>query len=101
MMRLPGIFRSVSLTSKPQVHVRDLVVIPDLDNDYVNGSLTITADVRNLSKKKAKGYKMTYTLYANPLYSDETRLVDGVGAEVEVNEVASRPSAPSSTSPIR
>lgn len=89
MMRLPGIFRSVSLTSKPQVQVRDLVVIPDLDNDYVNGSLTITADVRNLSKKKAKGYKMTYTLYANPLYSDETRLVEGVGAEAEVAEVPS------------
>lgn len=87
MLRLPGIIRSVSLTSVPQVQVRDLVAIPDLDNDYTNGSLTITADVRNFAKKKAKGYKMVYTLYANPLYSDETSLVEGVSAEVAIPEV--------------
>ncbi len=87
MFRLPGIFRTVSLTSTPQVQVRDLVAIPDLDNDYTNGSLTITADVRNFAKKKAKGYSLHYTLYANPLYSDETSLVEGVKADAAVADV--------------
>ncbi len=89
MLRLPGIFRSVSLTSTPQVQIRDLVAIPNLDNDYADGSLTITADIRNLSKKSAKGYTVAYSLYANPLYSDECTLVQGVSAEAAVAEVAS------------
>ena len=32
MMRLPGIFRSVSLVSKPKVQVQDIVAIPDYDD---------------------------------------------------------------------
>lgn len=71
MFRLPGIFRSVSLTSKPSVHIRDLVAIPDLDANYKNGELKITADIRNLSTKPAKDWTMTYSLYANEMYSDK------------------------------
>lgn len=71
MFRLPGIFRTVALYSTPKVQVRDLVVIPDLDETYTNGSLAISADIRNYGKKAAKGYQMAYTLYANKLYSDE------------------------------
>lgn len=70
MFRLPGIFRTVALYSTPQVHVRNLKVIPDLDATYTDGSLTITADIRNLGKKAAKGYQMHYSLYENELYSD-------------------------------
>lgn len=71
MFRLPGIFRPVSLTAKPKMHVRDLRVIPDLDKEYINGALTITANLVNLTKRKIKDYKMVYTLYANKLYSDD------------------------------
>ena len=84
MFRLPGIFRSVSLTSTSKVQVRDLRVIPDLDANYENGSATITADIRNLDKKTAKGYTMSYTLYANKLYSDENTSVSGVNASAPV-----------------
>ena len=81
MFRLPGIFRTVALYATPKVHVSDLVVIPDLDQTYTNGSLAISADIRNLSKKAAKGYQMAYTLYANKLYSDEnTPLADAVAS---------------------
>ena len=31
MFRLPGIFRTVALTAKPKVQVRDVVAIPDFD----------------------------------------------------------------------
>ncbi|MEE0804836.1 MAG: beta-galactosidase, partial [Prevotellamassilia sp.] len=35
MFRLPGIFRTVALSAKPQVQVRDLQAIPDFDKDFV------------------------------------------------------------------
>lgn len=52
MFRLPGIFRTVSLTSTSQVQVRDFRVFPDLDANYEDGTLRVEADLRNLSKKK-------------------------------------------------
>lgn len=70
MFRLPGIFRTVALYSTPQVQIRDLVVIPDLDATYTDGSLNITTAIRNLGKKAAKGYQLVYTIYENGLYSD-------------------------------
>lgn len=80
MFRLPGIFRTVALHSVPKVHIRDLVAIPDLDAAYTDGSLTVTADIRNLDKKAVKDYKVRYSLYANKLYSDENTLVDAVSS---------------------
>lgn len=77
MFRLPGIFRSVSLYSTSPVQIRDLVVIPELSGNYKDGELKITASIRNLSGKTAKGYNMTYTIYAQPLYSDENNPVKG------------------------
>ena len=82
MFRLPGIFRTVALHSVPKVHIRDLVAIPDLDAAYTDGSLTVTADIRNLDKKAVKDYKVRYSLYANKLYSDENTLVDAVSSPV-------------------
>ncbi|KAA5110570.1 beta-galactosidase, partial [Bacteroides fragilis] len=87
MFRLPGIFRTVALYSTPKVQVRDLVVIPDLDETYTNGSLAISADIRNFGKKAAKGYQMAYTLYANKLYSDEITPVANAVASATVNLV--------------
>nr|WP_239060623.1 glycoside hydrolase family 2 TIM barrel-domain containing protein [Bacteroides sp. 519] len=75
MFRLPGIFRTVALYSTPKTHIRNLVVIPDLDDTYTNGSLTINADIRNLGKKAVKDYRLIYTLYENKLYSDENTVV--------------------------
>ncbi|MDO4714782.1 MAG: glycoside hydrolase family 2 TIM barrel-domain containing protein [Bacteroidales bacterium] len=90
MFRLPGIFRTVSLTAKPEVQLRDLKVIPDLDHHYRDGVLNITADVRNLSKKTAKGYTIDYQLFATPLFSDATTKVEGATASVAVSEVATQ-----------
>ncbi len=89
MFRLPGIFRTVGLHSVPKVQVRDLNVIPDLDETYTNGSLIIDADIRNLGKSNAKGYKMVYTLYANKLYSDENTEVANVTTTAVIEPVAS------------
>lgn len=75
MFRLPGIFRTVALYSVPKVHIRDLMVTTDLDSDYKDAKLQVKTEIRNLDKKKAKGYQLAYTLYANKLYSDENEQV--------------------------
>ncbi len=87
MFRLPGIFRTVALYSTPKLQVRDLVVIPDLDETYTNGSLVINADIRNFGKKAAKDHKLVYTLYANKLYSDENIPVAGATATASLGSV--------------
>lgn len=84
MFRLPGIFRTVALTAKPQVQVRDFKAIPDLDEIYSNAKLHITAQLQNLSKKAIKGYTIQYSLYANRLYSDENTLLSGVTASAKL-----------------
>ena len=87
MFRLPGVFRNVSLTAKPKVQVRDIKAIPDYDNTYTHASLHISAEVRNLTAKEAKGYTISYSLYENKLYSDENTLVEGVTATAQVGTV--------------
>lgn len=87
MFRLPGIFRDVALTAKPKVQVRDIKAIPEYDDTYTNASLKITAQISNLSTKKAKGYSIAYSLYENKLYSDENTLVPGVTVTAPVSEV--------------
>ncbi|WP_343563248.1 glycoside hydrolase family 2 TIM barrel-domain containing protein [Sphingobacterium sp.] len=87
MFRLPGIFRDVSLTSAPKVQIRDLAAIPTLDEHYEDGALKITGTVRNLSNKKANGYKLVYSLYKNKLYSDENTLVDQAEVSALVPEL--------------
>ena len=84
MFRLPGIFRTVALTAKPQVQVRDFKAIPDLDETYSNAKLHITAQLQNLLKKAIKGYTIQYSLYANRLYSDENTLLSGVTASAKL-----------------
>ena len=71
MFRLPGIFRSVYLTAKPQTQLRDLRVLPGLTKDYQTGTLSIAAEVSSLSKKAKPGQQLRYSLYGLPLYSDE------------------------------
>ena len=93
MFRLPGIFRTVAVYSTPKTQVRDLVVIPDLDKAYTDGSLSIKADISNLDKKTQKGMKMVYSLYANKLYSDENTLVANATASADVAELKGGTSA--------
>ena len=77
MFRLPGIFRTVALTAKPKVQVRDVVAIPDFDANLVNASLNITASVANLTKKDVKGLRVDYKLYEKALYGEATTPVKG------------------------
>lgn len=87
MFRLSGIFRTVSLTAKPRVQVRHLIATPSFDASLTNASLKITAEVKNLEKKAAQGYTLSYALYENELYGENNTLVAGVNATVPVATV--------------
>lgn len=88
MVRLAGIYRSVSLTAKPQVQVRDIQVTPDYDATYTDGTLNIKAEVRNLSSKKLKGLSLDYSLYECQLYDDANSPVAGATATISLDELA-------------
>ncbi|MCP4725952.1 MAG: DUF4981 domain-containing protein, partial [bacterium] len=68
--RLSGIFRDVYMYSTPLVHIRDFFVETDLDDNYRDAVLRITAKVRN--------YSGTGTL--SPLI--EVNLIDNSGSHV-------------------
>ena len=84
MFRLPGIFRTVSLTATAPVQLRDVRVRTDLDDNYKDGVANIEVDVRNLSKKDVKNYTIEASLYANKLFSDDNEAVSGAVATVKV-----------------
>lgn len=88
MFRLPGIFRTVALTAKPKVQVRDIKAIPEYDDTYTSARLNISAQVQNLTTKAAKGYTIDFSLYEDALYSDDNTLVAGVTATATIGEVA-------------
>jgi beta-galactosidase len=63
MWRLSGIFRNVTVWSAPQQHIRDFFVKTDLDDQYRNATVEVTAKVKNYGTKAAKSYKLSATLY--------------------------------------
>ncbi len=60
MWRLSGIFRSVWLCSVPATHVRDFFALPDLANDYRDGTLQVTGEVVG---PQAETSRITAALY--------------------------------------
>jgi beta-galactosidase len=63
MWRLHGIYRNVTIWSAPQVHIRDFVVKPDLDKGYKNGTLEVSAKIKNYGDKASKSQTLTAILY--------------------------------------
>lgn len=63
MWRLHGIFRNVTLWSAPEVHIRDFFVKTDLDKDYKDATLDITAKIKNYGEKNRKSQTFTATLF--------------------------------------
>jgi beta-galactosidase len=61
--RLAGIYREVNLISTPGVHVRDFHVNPELDDEYRNGKLNVTAQIENLGKVISGDYSLMVQLF--------------------------------------
>ena len=63
MWRMSGIFRNVTLWSAPTVHVRDFSVQPDLDAQYRNGTLHVSAVVKNYGSQTASAQTLRVQLH--------------------------------------
>ena len=63
MFRLSGIFRDCYLWSAPQVHIRDFFALPDLDAQYKDATLAVTAKVKNFGAQAAAAGKLTAAVY--------------------------------------
>ena len=110
MFRLPGIFRSVYLTAKPQTQLRDLQVIPRCDSKTKEWSLDITSEITSqiLANKVPQGI-LRYRLYRVELYSDnvasvpdaETEVRLPLGGSTKANLVVSHPRPWSAEQPNR
>ena len=110
MFRLPGIFRSVYLTAKPQTQLRDLQVIPRCDSKTKEWSLDITSEITSqiLANKVPQGI-LRYRLYRVELYSDnvasvpdaETEVRLPLGGSTKANLVVSQPRLWSAEQPNR
>jgi beta-galactosidase len=84
MWRLHGIFRNVTLWSAPQVHIRDFFVKTDLDKDYKDATLNVTAKIKNYSEKTAKVQTFTATLYNKEGY--EIAKGSAIGTSLKSNQ---------------
>ena len=78
MYRLPGIFRDTYLTSTAKLEMRDMKIDTDLTAE--GATVSVNAMMRNLGKKAAKDFTLTYSVFENKLYSDE--IVGKVGNPV-------------------
>jgi beta-galactosidase len=63
MFRLHGIFRNVTLWSAPEVHIRDFFVKTELDKDYKDAILDVSAKIKNYGDKSAQAQIFKATLY--------------------------------------
>jgi beta-galactosidase len=62
MWRLSGIFRNVGIWSAPQQHVRDFFVKTDLDGQYRDANVEITAKLK-IMDQSTKASSFAATLY--------------------------------------
>jgi beta-galactosidase len=90
--RWSGIYRDVYLYSTPKVHIRDFFVRSELDNNYRNGNLKVTAVVKNYSSKNIKGASIELRLIDSSSLEDVLTSMPGAltgeieaGGEREVN----------------
>ena len=82
MWRLSGIFRNVTIWSTPNTHVRDYFIKTDLDPQYKNAMVDVTAKIKNYGTSQSVAQKLKVTLY------DGAKPVSGATAEVAVPALA-------------
>jgi len=63
MWRLSGIFRNVTLWSSPQEHIRDYFVKTNLDKQYKNADVLVSAKIKNYGTIPVKARLLDIALY--------------------------------------
>ncbi|MCP2597894.1 DUF4981 domain-containing protein, partial [Candidatus Aminicenantes bacterium AC-335-L06] len=61
--RLSGIERDVFLYSTPNVHIRDFFVIPDLDENYINGIFKFEVKLKNYLAEESEKHLLEVFLF--------------------------------------
>lgn len=98
MWRLSGIFRDVSLTATPKIHLRDYYVVTDLDASYCDAQLNITTELKNYTKQSVKGYSVRASLYdekgnliMKPISSSTISLDGQQASQVKISSIIQNP----------
>jgi beta-galactosidase len=96
--RLSGIFRDVYIMAIPDVHLRDYFVTTQLDADYKDAALDISAEITNFGKKDAADYSVKATLFDNkdkvavPLFqSGKNKVAAGENTSIRLSAMARNP----------
>ncbi|MEO5915377.1 MAG: glycoside hydrolase family 2 TIM barrel-domain containing protein [Luteolibacter sp.] len=63
MWRLSGIFRNVTLWSPPELRVRDFTIVTDLDENYQNAVLKVSAKVLNSGAARSPASELSVLLF--------------------------------------
>ncbi|MGR6831546.1 beta-galactosidase subunit alpha [Aliivibrio wodanis] len=58
-----GIFRDVYLVGKEQVHVQDITIRTDFDENYQSATLSCKAELENLTNSSISNYSLNYALF--------------------------------------
>ena len=108
MWRLSGIFRSVDLWTRPDVHIADYVITAIPNEDYSNATAKIKFQLANLSAKNKKNIDLKVTVSGKDRKGKEVsysvmktikKIVPGEDACVEVELNLENPSLWSSEKP--
>ena len=62
MWRLSGIFRSVDLWIRPQIHIKDYTLTAELSDNFASAKVDMKVWLRNQSAKKVKNYEIEVLL---------------------------------------
>ena len=83
--RLSGIFRDVYLIGAPKTHIRNIIAHADLDEAYVNGTLTADVQAINYGEEADAVSVVTRLMYkGRKVASTETAVALAAGASVSV-----------------
>lgn len=74
MWWMAGIFRDVYLIGQPQVHVHDLTVVTEFDENYCDAELQVSCDLNNISATPVVGLQLHAQLFDGEKCIAEQRL---------------------------
>ncbi|MCA1920726.1 beta-galactosidase subunit alpha [Buttiauxella noackiae] len=74
MWWMAGIFRDVYLIGQPQVHIHDLTVVTEFDENYCDAELQVSCDLNNISATPVVGLQLHAQLFDGEKCIAEQRL---------------------------
>ena len=82
--RMSGIFRDVYLYTAPDAHIFDFKALPELDDDYRNGSLSVAVRINNYSEQHQGDLALEMQLFDDnrqPVWSNAVSEALAIGSD--------------------